>query len=248
MKSFITRNRSIVTLALVAAFTLSSSLHAPPAFAQGPDQGLKSTIAFLDKANSSTDKKQVLSQIRSLKGQAFDEVYDLVKKQIVLDSHAASLDADRMIAWVEVLTSISGKGETRFLNWLTREINANFRTHPDLKTIRTALKSSIETLKGKPEVVARSSIRRAELEAALALSRPVNQGVSDELLKTFSTAYQGEKFELLRAATERVLTQELRNKQLNHTLKPVIARETEINSAIDVLLRMKGKAPLILGD
>ena len=248
MKSIITGNRSIVTLALVAALTLSSSLHAPSAFAQAPDQGLKSTIAFLEKANSSSDKKQVLSQIRSLKGRAYEEVYDLVKKQIVLDSHAASLDAERMIAWVEVLTSISGKGEIRFIQWLTREINANFRAHPDLKSIREAFKSSIDTLKFRPVVFDRPSIRRLELEAALALSNPPNRGVADELIKSFTHAFNTEKYEILRSATEKVLTEEIRNKQLNRTLKPVIAREAEINSAIDVLLRMKGKAPLILGD
>ncbi len=245
MKSSINRNRGFISVSLIlilAFFTINTT------FAGTPDPGIKSTIQFLDKANSTSDRNQVLAQIRSLKGQNYQEVYDLVKKQIVLDSHAAKLDAERMIAWIEVLTSISAKGETRFIGWLTREINANFRAHPDLKSVRLALKSATDTLKQQPEFVDHPTLRSVELEAAIALRNPANTGISDELLKTYMTTYNTEKYDLLRAATDRVLTQDIRQKQINHTLKPVIARETEINSAIDVLLRMKGKAPVILGD
>ena len=220
-------------------------------FAREPYDTLRATILSLEKGASGLDRKQALLRIRNLTGQKYAEVYELAKKQIVFESRAAQLDSERLVAWLEVLVSVAPGSEVKFVSWLKREVNKAYSLHPDLELMNVAFDQAKSSLQAKPSDLSLPSIRELDQGSATALVAEVvsrNPGISDEKLARFAEVLKTDRFAIVSGGSVQVLTSDLRSRQVKGTLNPVVARDREIDAAIDVLLRMKGKAPVILGE
>ncbi|MBU6153772.1 MAG: AAA family ATPase [Bdellovibrionales bacterium] len=217
-------------------------------WADQPLEGLKDTIRHFEKAQGSTDPEGDLERIRSLRGQAFQEVQVLAKRQIILESHASVLNVERLIAWVEVLGSISDSSEIRLVGWLKKEVLKAYSNHPDIRELTGFLDQTLELLRKNPRVGELPRIREVEGAARASLIVRKNSGIPDDRLIRFVEALNSDKFTQFNSATAQALTPDIRASQERNRFVPVLARDAEIDSAIDVLLRMKGKAPVILGE
>ncbi len=229
---------------------LVSFLVIPPAFSGpgDPFDALKETIRYFEKSSAGADPAADLIRIRSLKGQTFEEVYHLCKKQIVLESHAPKLNVDRLIAWVEVLSSMAGSADVRLVGWLKKEVLRAYSSHPDIRELSGFLDQTIDVLRGAPAQRELPRIRDVEKSTRSAVVAVRNSGILEDRLIRFVEAMNSEKFSGLNSATAQVLTSDIRARQERRRYLPIVARDAEIDAAIDVLLRMKGKAPVILGE
>lgn|GEM_PF-2085745 len=211
-------------------------------------EALRSTLQYFEKSGTPTDPGADLARIATLRGQAYEEVYHLAKRQIILESHAAKLNADRLIAWVEVLASIAPAHDARLVGWLKKELSKAYSAHPDLPELDAYLEQVASVLKRKPAQQELPRIQEVE-KATRALVGPVrNPGILDDRLIRFVEAMNSDKFANFNSATARVLTSDIRAEMQRQRYISVVARDREIDAAIDVLLRMKGKAPVILGE
>jgi ATP-dependent Clp protease ATP-binding subunit ClpA len=213
-----------------------------------PFETLKETIQYFEKASVSSDPNADIIRIQSLKGQAFEEVYHLAKKQIVLESHAPKLNVDRLMAWVDVFASIGGPTDVRLVGWLKKEVLKAYSNHPEIREFSGFLDQTIENLRVAPAQRELPRIREVEKAARTGIVSVRNTGILEDRLIRFVEAMNSEKFSGLNSATAQVLTSDIRARQERRRYNPVVARDTEIDAAIDVLLRMKGKAPVILGE
>ena len=207
---------------LATIFTISSS---------HPFDTLKETIQYFEKASSGADAAADLIRIRSLKGQAFEEVYHLCKKQIVLESHAPKLNVDRLMAWVEVLSSVGGASEVRLIGWLKKEVVRAYSSHPDIRELSEFLDQTIDVLRRAPAQKELPRIRDVEKSARSALVPVRNSGILEDRLIRFVEAMNSDKFSGLNSATAQVLTADIRARQERRRYLPIVARDAEIDAA-----------------
>jgi ATP-dependent Clp protease ATP-binding subunit ClpA len=218
------------------------------AHAGEPYDSLRAAIRYFDSSESSRNGSGDLPRIEALKGQAYEEVHRLAKKQIISECHASRLDSERLLAWLSVLDSMANSGDSRFFGWVKREITKNYSAHPDLAVLVEELNHFELNAKGATARDLLPSFEDMERSEYVKVARRVNDGISDETLKFFNGFLSVEKHKVAVAGTGQYLTMAVRQKQKSNTLVPVIGRDQEIDATIDVLLRMKGKAPVLLGD
>ncbi len=213
-----------------------------------PDQ-LNSTIEFLSHTSYANDPDHVLAQIRSLKGRNFREVYDLARKQLLHESQAVVLDSRTIIAWTDVLGSISVSDEIVFFQWLISELRTSYPDHPEIESMIDAAKRGYAAAKSRPvPPTPRPELKDLVTTPNAAPSVVREAGISEIRLQRFLGAWKSDKAEQLKQGALVVLTEDIQKRQREGKFTPIVARDTEINTAIDVLLRLKGKAPVILGE
>lgn len=229
-------------------FLFAGFLVGPKALAKEPFDSLRAAIRYFDSSHSGRNLNDDIQRIEALRGQAYEEIYELAKRQIILECHASKLESTRLLAWLTVLDGFASQQDARFFSWVNREISRAYSAHPDLAFLKEELVRFEANAKASQKRLEFASFADLEASELVQSVRPVNDGISDATLERFNTLLRSEKHKVVELLADRILTRELRRNQKDHKLVPIIGRDQEIDATIDVLLRMKGKAPVLLGE
>lgn len=188
---------------------------------------------------------QRIQLIRGFIDQAYEEVLELAKREIIAELKRDPVDSGVVYEWSGVIASFGAKKEANFLSWVEGEVNA-FHTHLEATEARLL---GIKLAKLYPQMDSRPPVKLLALENAVGTAGNGKALTTEQIhLNALKIRQPNTKYGYLDAGTDTVLSQEIleliKDRQWIRTLN----RDEEINRALDVLVRLDSRVPFLLGN